>query len=62
MKILTTEQQYKIEKAMDLLVDVSIATDKTPDISYKILSTYLSIASKYCREVADELAEKARED
>ena len=47
---MTPEQIYKLLKAVDLISD-SIKSDA----SGKIVSTWLSVAGKYCKQVAAEI-------
>jgi hypothetical protein len=63
MLTLTPEQNCKLEQAKKLIEDIPVLiADPDANVTYKILATYLNVAADYCREVADELAEKAREE
>jgi len=49
------QQKYELEKAKELIEDSLICQNTR---SNKILSTWLSVAGDYCRQVAEELKDK----
>jgi hypothetical protein len=51
---MTYDMQFKLEKAIELIQDC-LEGDKDA----KIQSVYLSVASDYCRDVANVLKEQA---
>ena len=53
---MTHEQIYKLQKAMELINDSIGNTNMLrPSIKLKIISTWLSVAGDYCKQVAEEL-------
>lgn len=48
---MTEEQIYKLRKAIELIND----SLRSESVNVKIISTWLSVAGGYCKEVAKEI-------